>query len=120
MREVDIDIWWEISGEYDSYDSCVEVTDEEYSALVEEIKAHRDEIDPEHEMEEYEGKDFTDCCDGEIYDKIQQQVDKEVRESLIDNCCFDEEEEGCTIEEYIDNNYTWGFYLSDSFVNGIL
>ena len=47
-------------------------------------------------------------------------MDNEVRESLIENCCFDEEEEGCTIEEYIDNIYTWGFYLSDSFVNGIL
>lgn len=124
MRAVYIDIWWETSGDYDSYDSVAKITDEEYAILVKNIEKYRDTIDPEHCIEDgFDGRVFTDaCCGGEIYEKIQQQVDDEVRESLRSNLSgtFDTQEEEDAVDEYIDNTYGWGFYLSSFFIDNIL
>jgi hypothetical protein len=58
----------------------------------------------------------------ELYAELETETTEEIRSSLIESAedWFDEETEEFTKEEYIDNYYSWGFYISDNFISEVL
>lgn len=126
MKSIELYLWWRCGKlDGDGYETDYQVSDEDYNTIVELVKKYAEEncsdddkyIDPQEFTEEYFYKNAP-----ELY----KQIDEETREELIATTVetaedwFDEEDEGCTIEEYIDNCYSLGFYFTEEFLASIV
>lgn len=115
MKEIDLYVWCNDDGG-DSYVEEFQLKDEEFDTIVGLMK----EYVGEHEF--FDGETFTREYlrkkDPQLYEYIYNQIVEEQIELLKENGYFDdfdEEEEGCTIDEYIDSNISFGFWVDDDF-----
>ena len=107
----------------DGYEIEYEVSNEEYNTIVELAQKYAEEnCDDEDEDIFIDPQEFTEKYFYEnartLYDKIEKDITEELTATAIATAdeWFDEEEEECTIEEYIENAYTWGFYFTEEFL----
>lgn len=119
MKEIEVYLWWR-SGKLDGdgYETDIEITEEDYEAIVGLIKDYATEKS-EADDEYIDSQDFTEnyLCEKArpLYDKIEKILEDEFKTGAKESASewFDQETEGCTLEEYINNTYYWGFYLSE-------
>ena len=121
MKNIELYIWSR-SGRFDGdgYETDFEVSDNIYERIIALLK----EYNSEFEDEEWEcddsmcEKEFTEDFLAEqapdIYKLLEEMTTEEILEGLKENLeeDFDEEEEGCTLDEYIRDNYYWGFWIN--------
>lgn len=126
MRHIGIYVWWRCGKlDGDSYDTEFEVSDEEYNTIVELVKTYIKENCEDDDIY-VDPQDFTNNYFYDNARSLYEKIDKETTEILISDTIatseswFSEEDEGCTIEEYINNNYEFGFYLSDVCIDNIV
>lgn len=126
MKTIELEIWWSCGGDSDGYETDFEVSDEEYNNIVELVRKYAEEncdeededifIDPQEFTEKYFYKNART-----LYDKIDKETTEEFTANTIATAdeWFDEEEEGCTIEEYIENFCSCGFYFTEEFLASV-
>lgn len=119
MKTIELYLWCRCGEDGDGYDADYQISDDDYQTIVDLIVENSD-------GEPVCGNSFTEKilqakCP-EIYEELWALSSEEIRASLIENAedWFDEDDEECSIEEYIDNNYYWGFYISDGFIKDAL
>ena len=109
----------------DGYETDYQVSDEDYNTIVELVKKYAEE-NCEEEDKYIDPQDFTDEYFYENARSLYDKIDKETTEMLISTTIetaedwFDEEAEGCTIKEYLKNNYDFGFYFTKGFLASIV
>lgn len=119
MASIELYLWSRCGHDGDGYESDYMISDDDYSAIVDLIVEHC-------AGGQLNGSGFTyDVLQyklPELYAELEIETTEEIRSSLIESAedWFDEETEECTIEEYIDNYYSWGFYISDNFISEVL
>ena len=113
-------------GDGDGYESDFEITDKDYATIVALLKEC---IEPDEDSDgefDIDGQWFTEdilCKKApELYERLEKMTSDETTESLIENAkdYFDEEEEGCTFEEYMNAGYSWGFRITDEWINKVI
>ena len=126
MRDIKIYVWWRCGKlDGDGYDTEFEVSDEDYNTIVELVKKYIKENCEDDEVY-VDPQDFTTDYFYENARSLYDKIDKETTEMLISTTAetadfwFSEEDEGCTIEEYLENYYDFGFYLSEECINTIV
>lgn len=120
MKEIILNIWWSSGMDGDGYESIYEVSDKNYSKIIALIRKYAKQnivgnnayIDPE-EFDAY----FSTTAPT-LYNQISKKVKKELTATSIETAkdWFDEKTEGCSIEEYMDNVYTFGFYIPEKWI----
>lgn len=108
----------------DGYDTSYSISNKDYAKIVSIAKKYAKEK-CENEGSYIDPEEFGECFkqkDPSLYDKIDKIVKKELSLTAMQTAgeWFNEEEEGCTIEEYIDNIYTCGFYISEEVISQLL
>ena len=112
--------WSNIDG--DGYESDYIVSDEEHDIIVDLAKKYA----AEKGTKGIDARDFTDDYFAknapELYKQIEDDAKEEMMASTLESAedWFDEEEEECTIEEYINNYCSMGFYFTDDFLKTIV
>ena len=97
----------------DGYKSEYYLSDESYASLVTLIKNYIAEKGEEN-INPQDFNSYLYNSAPELYNLIDSETREEQTESAIENAqdWFDEEDEDCTIEEYIENTYSFGFYIT--------
>lgn len=126
MKNIELYLWWSCGKlDGDGYETDYEVSDNDYNTIVSLIKKYAEEncdeedgiyVDPQDFTEEFFYKSVP-----ELYNQIYEDVKSQLTETAIAEAedWFDEEEEGCTVEEYLDNCYSYGFYFTEEFLASI-
>lgn len=133
MKDVELYVWSRCGMlDGDGYETNYSVTDKDYDTIVALVKRYiKETCDEEVADEDYEeldidSKEFTDeyfyTNAKNIYNKIYNSIEKEAITSIIESAkdWFEEDEEGCTIEEYVKNNFDFGFYFTEEFLESII
>lgn len=126
MKNIELYLWWNCGDlDGDGYESDYTVSDEDYNTIVNLIKKYAVEnctdddldINPHNFTEKYFRKNAS-----ELYDQIDACIKDELIATTVETAedWFDEEEEECTIEEYLEDNYSFGFYFTEDFLASIL
>lgn len=126
MKSIELYQWWRCGKlDGDGYETDYQVSDEDYNTIVELVKKYAEE-NCEEEDKYIDPQDFTDEYFYENARSLYDKIDKETTEMLISTTIetaedwFDEEAEGCTIKEYLKNNYDFGFYFTKGFLASIV
>lgn len=126
MKTIELDIWWSCGGDSDGYETDFYVSNEEYNTIVELVQKYAVEIchiggsyiDPRNFTKKY----FKDNARS-LYDKIEKETYDMIFSTTIATAAddwFDEVKEGCTIEEYIERVYFWGFHFTEEFLSRLI
>ena len=110
MKDIELTLWCNLgSGDGDSYEDDIEVTDQEYDTIISLIKEYKAQVP----QEEWAGEEFTEgwleVKANDLYKKLEKITIELQRESLEDNG-FDEDE-----IDYAD----LGFYITLEFIESI-
>lgn len=126
MRYIGIYVWWRCGKlDGDSYDTEFEVSDEEYNTIVELVKKYIKENCEDDDIY-VDPQDFTCNYFSENARSLYEKIEKETADTLISATVefagdwFSEEDEGCTLEEYLNKYYDFGFYFSEEFLSDIV
>lgn len=113
MKNIELYIWSR-SGRFDGdgYETDFEVSDNIYERIIALLKEYNGEYKGKCEKEFTE--DFLAEQAPDIYKLLEEMTTEEIFEGLKENLeeDFDEEEEECTLDEYIRDNYYWGFWIN--------
>lgn len=123
MKTISLYLWSQCGHDGDGNDSDFEISDADYATLVQLVKEYYKDIDELDEEDIPSAEEFNDhFASTELYKKLYKEVSGEIKASLIENAqdWFSEEDEGCSVEEYINNNYYWGYYLNEEVIEEIL
>lgn len=126
MENIELYQWWRCGKlDGDGYETDYEVSDEDYNIIVNLVKKYSDE----NGVADEGGIDYIEFTEEyfynnapELYQKIYDNIVKELIATTAETaeCWFDEEDEGCTIEEYLEDNYDFGFYFTEGFLTSIV
>jgi hypothetical protein len=124
MKDIELHLWWSDGLDSDGYESPYSISNKDYARIASIVKRYAKGIseggntyvDPEELNECFKQKA------PQLYDKINKKVKADLTATTKQTAdeWFNVKEEGCTIEEYIDNVYTCGFYISEKFISQIL
>ena len=95
-----------------------------FSELNDLLKEYADENGIE-DKDDVDNVEFTEDYFYNNAEELYLKIDNDIREELIATTAgtaedwFDEEEEGCSIEEYLENNYDFGFHFTEEFLASI-
>jgi hypothetical protein len=125
MKDIELFLWWSCGKlDSDGYEMNFSVSDEDYSTIVDLVKKFAVENDADDDW--IDVKDFTEeyFCKyaPALYDKLNQEVKQCIFDTAIESAdeWFDEEEEGCSVEEYLEDTYYFGFYFTENFVESVI
>lgn len=125
MKTIELTLWVNFGGgDGDNYEDVFEITDQDYDTIIRLLKEYLVETDPNSEGN-IDGQKFTEEVlyerAREIYDKLSEDTSQHTIASIKENMedDFDEEEEGCSLDEYIEN-FSWGFYISDDYIKRVI
>lgn len=119
MKNMTLYLWWSLGRDGDGYETDYELSEEEGEILAGLVNNYLEEKCSEKENY-IDEKEFTDeyLSQGAplLYERLSEDTTREFMDSMIESEkeWFDEEAEGCTFEEYIEENYYWGFWLTEN------
>lgn len=121
MKTIELYLWSRIGHDGDGYETDYEVSDEEYNTIVHLIKEYRKQGGEDGFDAKEFSEDFLSEHAADLYNKLEEETSQEIIASIKEdaNYWFDAESEGCTIDEYIENNYYWGFWITEDFIDSI-
>lgn len=124
MKNITLYLWWSLGRDGDGYETDYELSEEECEILAglvnkcleEKCSGKEDYFDEKEFIDEYLSKGAP-----QLYERLSEDTTREFMDSMIENEgeWFDEEAEGCTFEEYIEENYCWGFWITTDSLRAI-
>lgn len=118
MKDLTIYLWSRIGRDGDGYETDYQFTDEECETLAGLVRKYiADKCTGEPYIDEKEFVEEFLCKDAPLlYERLSEETTNEFLDSMIESESeyFDEEAEGCTIEEYIKDTYYWGFWIKEN------
>ena len=124
MKNIELYQWWRCGDDGDGYETEYEVSDEDYNTIVNLLKEYADENGIE-DGDDVDNVEFTEDYFYNNAEELYLKIDNDIIEELIATTAdtaedwFDEEEEGCSVEEYLENNYDFGFHFTEEFLASI-
>lgn len=120
MKEISLNLWWSSGMDGDGYESSYRLSDKNFAKIVSLVRRYA-------KQNSEDGSTYIDPEDFDTYfanttPALYQQISAKVRSYLTATAVqtakdwFDEEAEGCTVEEYLDSVYVCGFYLKEEFL----
>lgn len=124
MKDIELHLWWSDGLDSDGYESSCSISNKDYARIASIVKKYAKE-NCEGGNTYIDQEELNECLKQkapQLYDKIDKKVKADLTATTIQTAdeWFNAKEEGCTIEEYIENVYTCGFYISEEFISQLL